>query len=310
MKSVVILGIFVTDLAFRAQRMPLLGETVAGSAFKMGPGGKGSNQAVAAARAGAEVIFCTRIGADAFGDIAQATWKAEGITSRATVMQDVATGAAHIYVDENTGSNAIIVAAGAAGTLVPEDVDAIESDIAQAAVFVTQLEQPIPAARRGLELARKHGVTTVFNPAPALPLPDDIYPLCDFITPNETEATALTGIAIGNVDDARHAADALLEKGVRAVIVTLGEAGALLHSANESTLVPAFDCGRVVETAGAGDGFTGGFAAALARGDSPLDAVRFGCALASLSVTRAGTAPSMPRLDEINAVLNERSALQ
>jgi ribokinase len=310
MKSVVILGIFVTDLAFRAQRMPLLGETVAGSAFKMGPGGKGSNQAVAAARAGAEVIFCTRIGADAFGDIAQATWKAEGITSRATVMQDVATGAAHIYVDENTGSNAIIVAAGAAGALVPEDVDAIESDIAQAAVFVTQLEQPIPAARRGLELARKHGVTTVFNPAPALPLPDDIYPLCDYITPNETEATALTGIAIGNVDDARHAADALLEKGVRAVIVTLGEAGALLHSANESTLVPAFDCGRVVETAGAGDGFTGGFAAALARGDSPLDAVRFGCALASLSVTRAGTAPSMPRLDEINAVLNERSALQ
>ena len=112
MKSVVILGIYVTDLAFRAQRMPLLGETVAGSAFQMGPGGKGSNQAVAAARAGADVIFCTRIGADAFGDIAQATWSAEGITSRATVMNDVATGAAHIYVDENTGGNAIIVAAG------------------------------------------------------------------------------------------------------------------------------------------------------------------------------------------------------
>jgi ribokinase len=310
MKSVVILGIFVTDLAFRAARMPLLGETVPGTAFKMGPGGKGSNQAVAAARAGADVIFCTRVGADAFGDIAQATWKEEGITSRATVLQDVATGAAHIYVDENTGGNAIIVAAGAAGTLGPEDVDAIESDIAQAAVFVTQLEQPIPAARRGLELARKHGVTTVFNPAPALPLDDDIYPLCDYITPNETEATALTGVEIANVDDARRAADALLKKGARAVIVTLGEAGALLHTADESTLVPAFNCGRVVETAGAGDGFTGGFAAALARGDSPFEAVRFGCALASLSVTRAGTAPSMPRLDEINAVLNERSVLE
>lgn len=127
MKSVVILGIFVTDLAFRAARMPLLSETVPGTAFKMGPGGKGSNHAVAAARAGANVIFCTRIGADAFGDIAQATWKAEGITSRATVLQDLATGAAHIYVDENTGSNAIIVAAGALG---PEDVDAIEDDIA------------------------------------------------------------------------------------------------------------------------------------------------------------------------------------
>jgi ribokinase len=310
MKSVVILGIYVTDLAFRAQRMPLLGETVAGSAFAMGPGGKGSNQAVAAARAGANVIFCTRIGADAFGEIAQATWKAEGITSRATVMQDAATGAAHIYVDENTGGNAIIVAAGAAGALVPEDVDAIESDIAQAGVFVTQLEQPLPAARRGLELARKHGVVTVFNPAPAMPISDDIYPLCDYITPNETEATTLTGVPIAGVDDARRAADVLLQKGARAVIVTLGEAGALLHDANESTLVPAFNCGRVVETAGAGDGFTGGFAAALARGESALDAVRFGCALASLSVTRAGTAPSMPRLDEINAVLNERSVLQ
>jgi ribokinase len=310
MKSVVILGIYVTDLAFRAQRMPLLGETVAGSAFKMGPGGKGSNQAVAAARAGADVIFCTRIGADAFGEIAQATWAAEGITSRATVMQDTATGAAHIYVDENTGGNAIIVAAGAAGTLVPEDVDKIEADIADAAVFVTQLEQPIPAARRGLELAKKHGVITVFNPAPAMPLTDDIYPLCDYITPNETEAATLTGISIANVEDARRAADVLLEKGARAVIVTLGEAGALLHTSNESTLVPAFNCGRVVETAGAGDGFTGGFAAALARGDSPMEAVRFGCALASLSVTRPGTAPSMPRLEEIEAVLEQRSAVQ
>jgi ribokinase len=290
--------------------MPLLGETVAGSAFAMGPGGKGSNQAVAAARAGADVIFCTRIGNDAFGNIAQATWAAEGITSRATVMDEVATGAAHIYVDENTGGNAIIVAAGAAGTLGPEDVDAIEDDISRAAVFVTQLEQPIPAARRGLELARKHGVTTVFNPAPALPLTDDIYPLCDYITPNETEAAALTGMTVSSVDDARRAANILLAKGARAAIITLGEAGALLHTANESVLVPAFDCGRVVETAGAGDGFTGGFAAALARGESPLDAVRFGCALASISVTRAGTAPSMPRLDEINALLAERSVTQ
>ncbi|WP_250454788.1 ribokinase [Caballeronia sp. ATUFL_M2_KS44] len=308
--SVVILGIYVTDLAFRAQRMPLLGETVAGSAFAMGPGGKGSNQAVAAARAGADVIFCTRIGNDAFGNIARATWAAEGISSRATVMDEVATGAAHIYVDENTGGNAIIVAAGAAGTLGPEDVDAIEDDISRAAVFVTQLEQPIPAARRGLELARKHGVATVFNPAPAVPLTDDIYPLCDYITPNETEAAALTGITVSSVDDARRAANMLLAKGVRAAIITLGEAGALLHTANESVLVPAFDCGRVVETAGAGDGFTGGFAAALARGESALDAVRFGCALASISVTRAGTAPSMPRLDEINALLAERSVTQ
>jgi ribokinase len=307
--SVVILGIYVTDLTFRASRMPALGETIAGSAFAMGPGGKGSNQAVAAARAGADVTFCTRIGDDAFGTIAQSTWAAEGITSRATVVKGMATGAAHIFVDDVTGSNAIIVAAGAAGTLGPADVDAIEADIARARVFVTQLEQPIPAARRGLELARRHGVTTVFNPAPAMPLEDDIFPLCDYITPNETEATALTGVPITSVDDARRAADVLLAKGARAVIVTLGEAGALLHTPDQSQRVPAFDCGRVVETAGAGDGFAGGFAAALARGDTPLDAVRFGCALASLSVTRAGTAPSMPTLAEINAVLGASATL-
>lgn len=306
---VVILGIYVTDLAFRAERMPVIGETIAGSAFAMGPGGKGSNQAVAAARAGADVVFCTRLGDDAFGAIARETWRAEGITARAATVDDLATGAAHIFVDAATGSNAIIVAAGAAGTLGPSDADAIEADIAGAQVFVTQLEQPVAAARRGLELARRHGVTTVLNPAPALPLPDDIFPLCDYVTPNETEAATLTGIEIASPDDARRAADVLLAKGAGAAIVTLGEAGALLHSRTQSTFVPAFRCGPVVETAGAGDGFTGGFAAALARGETPLAAVRFGCALAGISVTRPGTAPSMPSLSEVNALIGKSSAV-
>lgn len=302
---IVILGIYVTDLTFRAERMPLIGETIAGSAFAMGPGGKGSNQAVAAARAGAEVVFCTRIGNDAFGQIARAMWATEGITARASVVDGVSTGAAHIFVDETNGKNAIIVASGAAGKLSAADVDAIEADIARARVFVTQLEQPLPAARRGLEVARKHGVMTVFNPAPALPLDDDIFPLCDYITPNETEATALTGIPIHTADDARRAADVLLAKGVGTVIVTLGEGGALLHSATQSVHVPAFHCGRVVETAGAGDGFTGGFAAALARGEDAVSAMRFGCALAGISVTRAGTAPSMPTVGEVNQILSQ-----
>ncbi|TDV16604.1 ribokinase [Paraburkholderia caballeronis] len=301
---VVILGIYVTDLTFRAARMPLPGETIGGSAFRMGPGGKGSNQAVAAARAGADVVFCTRVGNDEFGAIARATWAAEGITARAGVADGVATGAAHIFVDDTTGQNAIIVVAGAAGTLGPSDIDAIEDDIAAAQVFVTQLEQPVDAARRGLETARRHRVTTVFNPAPALPLDDAIFPLCDYITPNETEAAALTGERVDDVASARRAGDALLKKGVGTAIITLGEHGALLHGPNQSVLVPAFRCGRVVETAGAGDGFTGGFAAALARGMDPQAAVRFGCALAGLSVTRPGTAPSMPTLGEIRALLD------
>lgn len=305
---VVILGIYVTDLAFRASRMPLIGETIAGSAFAMGPGGKGSNQAVAAARAGAQVVFCTRLGNDAFGEIARKTWADEGITARAKAVDHAATGAAHIFVDETTGMNAIIVAAGAAGTMEAADADAIEADIAASQVFVTQLEQPLAAARRGLELARRHGVKTVFNPAPAMSLPDDIFPLCDYVTPNETEATALTGIEIRDADDARRAADVLLQKGAGAVIVTLGEAGALFHTRGKSVLLPAFRCGAVVETAGAGDGFTGGFAAALARGDAPLEATRFGCALAGISVTRPGTAPSMPTREEVDALLSRTPA--
>jgi len=144
---VVILGIFVTDLTFRAAHMPLIGETIAGTAFAMGPGGKGSNQAVAAARVGADVVFCTRLGNDAFAAIARATWAAEGITARASVIDGVSTGAAHIFVDDTSGMNAIIVASGAAGTMDASDADAIEADIAAANVFVTQLEQPLPAWR-------------------------------------------------------------------------------------------------------------------------------------------------------------------
>jgi ribokinase len=161
----------------------------------------------------------------------------------------------------------------------------------------------VAAARRGLEIARAAGVVTVLNPAPAVPVDDAIFALCDYVTPNETEATVMTGVEVRSVDDARRAGDVLIRKGAGAALVTLGGAGALLHTPTESTLVPAFEAGPVVETTGAGDAFNGGFAAALARGASPVDAVRFGCAVAGISVTRAGTAPSMPSLAEVEALL-------
>ncbi|HNB29196.1 MAG TPA: ribokinase [Alphaproteobacteria bacterium] len=304
MGKVTILGIFVADLAFRAPRPPQMGETIIGSDFKMGPGGKGSNQAVAAARAGADVTFVSRLGRDAFGQIALATWKAENIrTDKVTLTGDLPTGAAYIFVQEQTGENCIIVVPGAAGAIGTADVDQAAAEIRAARVFVTQLEQPIPAAMHGLDIARKAGVTRVFNPAPAAPLPDAIYPFCDYITPNETEASALTGIEVTGLDSARAAADRLLQRGVGTALITLGEAGALYHTAGQSVLVPAFAAGKVVETTGAGDAFNGGFAAALAAGRAPLDAVRFGCATAGISVTRPGTAPSMPKLAEIEALL-------
>jgi len=301
---IAILGIFVADLAFRAQRPPEMGETIIGSGFKMGPGGKGSNQAVAAARAGAKVSFISLIGKDAFGDIALSTWGGEGIdVGCVTQSPDLPTGAAYIFVNEATGENAIIVVPGAAGAISIEDVDRATEAITNARVFVTQLEQPIDAARRGLEIARTSDVVTILNPAPAAELDDRIYPLCDYMTPNEREASALTGISVTDAESAKVAADILVRKGCGAAILTLGEAGALYHSREQSVLVPAFKVGNVVETTGAGDAFNGGLAAALSEGMAPIDAVRFGCATAGISVTRPGTAPSMPTRAEIQALL-------
>lgn len=302
-QGVAILGIFVADLAFRAGRQPEMGETLIGSGFKLGPGGKGSNQAVAAARAGAKVSFISRLGRDAFGDIAQATWTAEGISAHVVLSDTDPTGAAYIFVSDVTGDNAIIVVPGAANHIGVADVDAARGVIAGAKVFVTQLEQPIAAARRGLEIARQAGVITLFNPAPAAVLSDGIYPLCDYVIPNETEAKLLTGIAVDTLDDARKAGDALLAKGVGTALITLGARGALLHSAGRSMVIDAVTAGPVMETAGAGDSFVGAFAAGLSQGMDPVDAARFGCAAAGISVTRPGTAPAMPQRAEIEALL-------
>ena len=305
-EGVAILGVFVADLAFRAGRQPKDGETIVGSGFKMGPGGKGSNQSVAAARAGGKVTFISKIGRDAFGDIALKTWKDEGIVARAAQSDKEPTGAAYIFVNHDTGENAIIVYPGAGGAISTADVDAAADAIRGAKVFVTQLEQPAATAQRGLEVARAAGVVTIFNPAPAVPIPDSIYAFCDYIVPNETEAATLTGLPVATLNDAKRVGDALLAKGARNALITLGERGALLHNSKSSIEIPAFQVGPVVETTGAGDAFVGGFAAAMARGIDPVEAARFGCAVAGISVTRPGTAPSMPRLAEVEALLAKR----
>jgi ribokinase len=305
-EGVAILGVFVADLAFRAGRQPKIGETIVGSGFKMGPGGKGSNQSVAAARVGANVTFISKIGRDAFGEIALKTWKDEGIVVRAAQSDKEPTGAAYIFVNHDTGENAIIVYPGAGGAISPTDVEAAADAIRSAKVFVTQLEQPAASAQRGLEIARAAGVVTIFNPAPAEPIPDSIYPLCDYIVPNETEAATLTGLSVATMADAKRVGDALLAKGAKNALITLGERGALLHNSKSSIEIPAFSAGPVVETTGAGDAFVGGFAAAMARGIDPVEAARFGCAVAGISVTRPGTAPSMPRLAEVEVLLAKR----
>ncbi len=302
--TVAVLGIFVADLAFRAPRLPVMGETILGQGFKDGPGGKGSNQAIAAARAGAEVRIITRIGRDTFGEMARKAWAADGIDVSAVIEDaELPTGAAFIFVSTETGNNAIIVESGAAARLSPEDVAAAEGAIASASVFLTQFEQPVETALAGLELARRHGAITILNPAPAIPAPQAIYPLCDYITPNETEAANLTGMPVGNVGEARVAAAELVRRGARNAVITLGEHGAMLLGEAGELLVPAFPVAEVVDTTGAGDAFNGGFAVALAEGAKPTEAVRFGCATAALSVQKPGTAPSMPTRAEIEALL-------
>ncbi len=301
--AIVILGIFAADTAYRADRLPRMGETLLGRAFTLGPGGKGSNQAVAAARAGGRVTFITKTGKDAFADLAHRTWADAGVTPAVERMSDEATGAAFIFLDAHTGDNAIIVCPGAAGTLVPADIDARADLIRAAGVFVTQLETPLPAALHALRLAREGGARTILNPAPAAALPEGMLALCDYLTPNESEAEALTGIAVRSIDDAERAARALIDGGAAAVVVTLGANGAFHHDGRQGVHVPAHVAGHVVETTGAGDAFNGAFATSIAAGADPVDAVRFGCAAAGISVTRPGAAASMPALAEIEAAL-------
>ena len=306
-KSISILGIFVADLTFRTERMPNKGETYIGNSFKLGPGGKGSNQAVAARRAGAETMFITKIGKDTFGEMAMKLYADEGINSKYVwEIPDMSTGAASIVVNEETGDNAIIVVPGAADAMVPYDLDTAEAGIADCAFFMASLEVPIPVMQHGLEVAKRNGVSTILNPAPAAILPDEVYGLSDYFTPNETEAAILAGIPVVTIEDAEEAAKIFLQRGIDTVVITLGEKGAYVRNSVINQHVPAFDMGgKVLETTGAGDAFNGGFAYALAEGMSLIEAVRFGSATAAISVTRLGTAPAMPVNSEIQDLLNK-----
>jgi ribokinase len=305
-RHITIMGSFVADLALRTPRIPAWGETILGASFVLGPGGKGSNQAVAAARAGGSVTFLCKLGRDTFGDLARRTYAEEGIDTQFVFdSAEQGTGAAAIIIDEARGENAIIVVPGSGYHLTAAEVDRARERIAQSAIFMTQLEVPVAVAEHGLKLARSLGVTTILNPAPAVPLPESIFGLCDYVTPNESEAAALTGLPVGNIAEAERAADALLARGARNVVVTLGPQGVFVKNSNLARHVPAVEFGPVVETTGAGDAFSGGFAVALSEGADIAAAARFGCAVAGISVTRRGTAPSMPTRAEVDALLKK-----
>ena len=301
--KVAVVGSYNTDLMSRTPRMPGPGETILGGPFRMGPGGKGSNQAVAAVRLGAEVAMVCRLGNDVFGDFALETLQKEGVDTRFSRRDATkATGAALIVVDAE-GENSIVVAPGANESLGPDDVNHAADAITGADVVLTQLEIPVESVHAVLQLARASGVRTVLNPAPARPLSDSLLEQVDVLTPNRGEAALLTGRKIDDRQGLVAAAGVLMDRGVGAVVFTLGGEGALLVAPQETVTVPAHKV-DVVDTTGAGDAFNGALAVSLARGESLEEAVRFAVAAAALSVTKVGTAPAMPRRIDVDRFLD------
>ena len=300
-----VFGSYIADMMMRTPRLPRRGETIFAGPFQIGPGGKGSNQAVAARRAGADVLFATRVGDDELGRAARRMFEAEGIDARfAFVDADgVATGAALIMVEEGSAENMITVAIGPCARFTAAEVDAALDAARGRDIAVFQLETNLDATLRAIRAAKAAGMRTLLNPAPVQALPDDIFAQVDFLTPNETEAAALTGIGTEDEPGVRAAAAALRAKGCGTVIVTLGAKGVFVSAAAFEGIVPAAPGIVPVDTTGAGDSFAGCFACAIAEGMELVAALRFANAGAGLSTTRIGTAPAMARRGEIDAKL-------
>jgi ribokinase len=296
--AVVVVGSSNTDMILRVARVPRPGETLLGGQFSTAAGGKGANQAVAAARAGGRVAFVARVGRDSFGDEAMAGFMREGIAV-SHVVRDPSqpSGVALIFVGAD-GENSIGVAGGANQRLSPSDVAGARRAIAGARVLLVQLETPLATVEAAARLAFRAKVPVILNPAPARPLPDSLLRRVAVLTPNETEASLLTGIRVKDVASAARAARALKARGVGTVIVTLGAKGALVAGADGERWIRGFKV-RAIDTTAAGDVFSGSLAVRLAEGCPLPEAVRFAHAAAALSVTRAGAQPSIPTRREI-----------
>jgi len=298
--KVLVVGSSNTDLIVQSKRLPTAGQTVIGGALTRAPGGKGANQAVAAARAGADVHFIGKVGDDDFGKQTLSNLKTEGIRTRHLgTERGTPSGVALILIDE-AGENLISVAPGANMELEATDLEGAESAFRAASFALFQLENPLSTVRRGISVAHRHGCRVILNPAPApeRKLPAGLLKQVDVLTPNSSEAAALTGGPVGSVSAAYRAAEALREMGTGTVIITLGSKGAVVVSEAARYSVPALKV-KPVDTVGAGDAFNGALACALAEGQPQEDAVRFAVAAGGLAVTRRGAQPAMPRRAEI-----------
>ena len=301
-KPIVVIGSSNIDLVAKSHKIPVVGETLTGTDFFMTPGGKGANQAVAAAKLGADVIFVARLGKDVFAEKSLENFKSVNInTKHIAQLEGVPSGVAIIAIDDN-GKNIIIVVPGANGKLMPADVEKASADIASAGVVVCQLEIPIETVERAAALAAQNKVPFILDPAPARPLSDKLLSMVDVIKPNETEAQTITGIKVTDVDSASKAADWLLAKGVKNVIITLGEKGALLANKNSKETIESRRV-KAIDSTAAGDAFTGALAYGMANGKSLKDAAVYAGAVAAISVTRLGAQASMPTKKEVDAFI-------
>ncbi|NBC66643.1 MAG: ribokinase [Bacteroidetes bacterium] len=306
MSKIIVLGSSNTDMIVKVPRIPAPGETILGGEFVKAAGGKGANQAVAAARSGGDVTFIANTGNDNFGKEAIENFKKENInTDYIFVDKETPSGVALIFVGED-GENSIAVASGANGTLTPAQIDEIEPVIADGNILLAQLETPLETVEQAINIANVHGLKVILNPAPAQSLSDDILKQIDILTPNQSEAELLTGINVEDEQSAQIAASNLISKGVKTVVLTLGSHGAFLMNESVQKMIPGFKV-DAEDTTAAGDTFNGALAVGLALGKTIEDAITWAHAAAALSVTKMGAQPSIPSNKEIQNFISNQT---
>jgi ribokinase len=304
---IAVVGSYATGLTMKVERMPNTGETLLGTGYRVDYGGKGSNQAVACARLGGTVSFVAKIGTDPFGEMALGLYRDEGIdVTHVKRVADAPTGVGFIIVEASSGHNCITIDPGANEFLTAADVAECEAAFNSSAVVLTQLEIPATAAQAALAQGRSRGAVTVLNPAPVRTLPSSILQLVDILTPNQSEAKVLAGINPAADVEAAEVARILIRSGVKQVVMTLGEDGALIVTRDSSKHVAAVQM-RAVDTTGAGDAFNAGLAIALASGSNLEGAVQFAVVAGGLAVTKEGVIPSLPNRAEVLDLYRQRS---
>ena len=300
MSEITVLGIFVADISFSGPKIPSIGETILGKKYNVGPGGKGCNQAIAIARLGGKTNFISKIGKDANGELALKTLEENKISTE-NIIQDgnQQTGVAGILVNQNTGKNAINVIVGAPSSLRISEIEKQINLIKRSKIFLTQLEVPKDVTLHCLKTAKVNGCITILNPAPASEISKEFYNHIDFFTPNETEAEFYTGVKISNQQDAKKAADKLINLGIKKIIITLGEKGLFYSDGKEEIYLKASNV-KAIDTTGAGDAFNGGLAFSLSK-DKPInECLELANKVAGISTTKLGAGDAMPFLKDIN----------